>query len=149
MDFLQYWKEVLGLLSVFVTVMSLVSDKFRETISFWKKRKHEEKKDTIELKEKDLSFTQMYQKYQEDKLKDLLKQLEDQSNDFESKLKAKTTHFEKELSQLQGLLDKSDTLIEEYKSLLGKYRAHIRYLQNLLVNNKIEFYRLEDNGSDK
>lgn len=144
MELLEYWKEIaLGLVTLFGT-FATISEKFRDTVTFWKTRKSEAIKDFIDINDKELSFTQKVQKHHEETLDRILEKLKEEEQKFEAEL----LKASKVVESSKALLEKSEENNQKSKILIGRYRAHIRYLEGLLSSNKIEFYKIEDNGSN-
>lgn len=130
MELLNYWKEILITLLGILTVLSTISEKFRETILFWRNSKNEAKKT-------DLEVIKEYQAYYRDELLIMKQELENEKQ-----------AFRKELEDANKLTEKAHENNVKLKGIVSKLTSHIRYLEKKLTDNKIPFEKLKDSGTN-
>lgn len=132
MELLNYWKEILITVSLVFGALATISEKFRDAVTFWKTRKSEAKKD-------ELNAFQALEEYQQRKIKELIDDLESETERFNNKIKEANNL----VSRAEEENEKSKITLNKYKTILTTHRNHIKYLEGVLIKNKIEFNKIK------
>lgn len=109
-----------------------------------KESKKKDVSDEFDIKNKELEWIKNVQDYYKKQLEDALLQ----ADQMRERAKKQAELYNRELDVLQAECRehklKAQAELDQYRSLLKRYKAHIKYQESLLKNNGIEFFPLTD-----
>lgn len=118
------------------TLWNFISEKWKDKL----KRPFANEKEKIELKTDNLEFMEKWQDFQNKQIDDVLRRYDE----FKIESAKQLTECKELISKMQLITDDLKERVNIEREFLKKHRAHIKYLEQLLEINKINYNKMTE-----